>query len=218
MSDDHLDRLIERLNDGDVEAAERAFTAYEPYLRMAVRRRLSGRLRAKLDSMDVVQSAWADVLRGFRENGWRFADRSHLRAFLLRIVYCRLIDRQRQHHQAIARERSLNEVDPRDLPRSVAPRPSEIAEGQEAWERLLGACPPRHQEILRLRRQGLRLTEIAEKTGLHEGSIRRILYDLARRLSVSRRTATRSAGEATDDLADETDLAGEPPEPGPIEL
>jgi len=193
MSEDHLDRLIERLNDGDLDAAERAFTAYEPYLRMAVRRRISGRLRAKLDSMDVVQSAWADVLRGFRETNWRFADRAHLRAFLLRVVYCRLVDRQRQHHQALSRERSLSDVDPQDLPRSSAPRPSEVAEGQEAWERLMQACPPRHQEIVRLRRQGLRLAEIAQRTGLHEGSIRRILYDLARRLSVARRTATRSA-------------------------
>jgi RNA polymerase sigma factor (sigma-70 family) len=196
MSDDHLDRLIERLNDGDVEAAERAFVAYEPYLRMAVRRRLSGRMRAKLDSMDVVQSAWADVLRGFRDNGLKFADRSHLRAFLLRVVYCRLVDRQRQHHIAIERERSLDEIEPHDVPRAATPRPSEVAEGQEMWERVLDACPPKHREIVRLRRQGLRLAEIAEQTGFHEGSIRRILYDLARRLSVSRRTATRSLDES----------------------
>jgi RNA polymerase sigma factor (sigma-70 family) len=198
MSDDHLDRLVERLNDGDVEAAERAFLAYEPYLRMAVRRRLNGRLRAKLDSMDVVQSAWVDVLKVFRETGWRFADRSHLRAFLLRVVYCRLVDRQRQHHQAVERERSLVELDVADMPRSTSPRPSEVAEGQEMWERLLNACAPRHQEIVRLRRQGLRLAEIAEQTGLHEGSIRRILYDLARKLSVERRTATRAGTDSSE--------------------
>ena len=82
MNVDQLDQLIERLNDGDVAAAERAFLAYEPYLRMAVRRQLNGALRAKLDSMDIVQSVWADLLSGFREAGWRFNDRSHLRAFL----------------------------------------------------------------------------------------------------------------------------------------
>ena len=85
MSVDHLDELIERLNDGDVVAAERAFLAYEPYLRMAVRRQLTGPLRSKLDSMDIVQSVWADVLGRFREAGWRFADRSHLRAFLVKV-------------------------------------------------------------------------------------------------------------------------------------
>ena len=75
MNVDQLDQLIERLNDGDVVAAERAFLAYEPYLRMAVRRQLNGPLRAKLDSMDIVQSVWADLLSGFREAGWRFNDR-----------------------------------------------------------------------------------------------------------------------------------------------
>ncbi len=81
MSIDHLDELIQRLNDGDVVAAERAFLAYEPYLRMTVRRQLTGPLHSKLDSMDIVQSVWADVLCRFREAGWQFADRSHLRAF-----------------------------------------------------------------------------------------------------------------------------------------
>ena len=69
-----------------------------------------------------------------------------------------------------------------------APRPSEVAQGREFWERLMEGCPPHHREIVRLRRAGLKLAEIAEKTGLHEGSIRRILYDLARRHSVERRT------------------------------
>ena len=59
--------------------------------------------------------------------------------------------------------------------------------------RMLEQCSPAHREILLLRRQGLLLSEIAERTGLHEGSIRRILYDLARRLAISRRTKARSA-------------------------
>ena len=81
MSAQILDELIERLNKGDIAAAERALLAYEPYLRMAVRRRLSGAMRTKLDSMDIVQSVWADVLSGFRDAGWRFADRSHFARF-----------------------------------------------------------------------------------------------------------------------------------------
>lgn len=183
MSDDHLDELIDRLNGGDALAAERAFLAYEPYLRMAVRRRLTGRLRAKLDSMDIVQSVWVDVLRRFRESGWRFADREHLRAFLLKVTYNRLIDRRRQHHQALEREQPLGETELQDLPRSDQPRPSEIAQGRELWEQMLDKCPPAHRELLRMRRQGLPLAEIAERSGLHEGSIRRIFYDLARRLA-----------------------------------
>jgi RNA polymerase sigma-70 factor (ECF subfamily) len=192
MSIDHLDDLIDRLNKGDISAAERALTAYEPYLRMAVRRRLSGPLRTKLDSMDIVQSVWADVLSGFRDAGWRFADRSHFRAFLVKVARNRLIDRRRQLERAIQRERALDETAAEEMPRARDPRPSEVAQGNELWKRMLEQCPPPHREVLILKRQGLYLSEIAARTGLHEGSIRRILYDLARRMAVARRSATRS--------------------------
>ena len=43
-----------------------------------------------------------------------------------------------------------------------------------------------------MKRQGLPLAEIAGTTGLHEGSVRRILYDLARRLAITRRAAAPS--------------------------
>jgi RNA polymerase sigma factor (sigma-70 family) len=192
MNRDPLDELIERLNRGDMSAAERAFVAYEPYLRMAVRRRLNGPLRAKFDSLDIVQSVWADVLCGLRTAGWRFTDRSHLRAFLVKVARNRLIDRRRQHHHAIEKERALAETGLDQLPQANEPRPSEIAQGNELWKTMLEQCLPAHREILRLKRQGLLLGEIAVRTGFHEGSIRRILYDLARRMSVSRRTAQRS--------------------------
>ena len=83
-----LDDLLAQLCSGDPVAAERVFIAYEPYLRIAVRRRLGHRLRAKVDSMDIVQSVFANVLNGFRAGAWRFAGPPQLRAFLRRIA-CR---------------------------------------------------------------------------------------------------------------------------------
>jgi RNA polymerase sigma factor (sigma-70 family) len=195
MSVEHLDELIEKLNGGDVAAAERAFLAFEPYLRMAIRRQLSGPLRSKLDTMDIVQSVWADVLGGFRDAGWRFTDRSHLRAFLMKVARNRLIDRRRQHHRALEQERSLDQS-VADLPGANQPRPSEIAQEHELWKRMLDECSPAHREILVLKRQGVPNAEIARRVGLHEGSVRRILYELARRLSLPRRSAGTPIGEA----------------------
>jgi RNA polymerase sigma factor (sigma-70 family) len=194
MNDEPLDELIEKLNDGDVTAAERAFLAYEPYLRMAIRRQLTGPLRSKLDSMDIVQSVWADVLRGFRQSGWRFTDRSHLRAFLMKVARNRLIDRRRQHHRALEQERSLDQASAEDLPQANQPRPSEIAQEHELWTRMLEECSPAHRQILILKKQGLSNSEIALRTGLHEGSIRRILYELARRLALPPRNSSASPG------------------------
>src|SRR6516164_6025286 len=101
--DSTLDLLLDQLCRGDAAAAEKVFRVYEPYLRLVVRRQLSPGLRAKFDSIDVVQSVWADVLDGFRAAGWRFTDVNHLRAFLVKATRNRFIDRVRQHQKAVSR-------------------------------------------------------------------------------------------------------------------
>jgi RNA polymerase sigma factor (sigma-70 family) len=102
----------------------------------------------------------------------------------------RFIDRLRQNVKSMEHERSFAESDPEDLPRSRDPRPSEVVQADDLWEQLLALCPPDHHELLRLKQQGLPLAEIGARTGLHESSVRRILYDLARRLD-SRRSQGR---------------------------
>jgi RNA polymerase sigma factor (sigma-70 family) len=186
MNRDPLDSLVERLSDGDSAAAERVFLAFEPYLRMVVRRKLPAQLRAKFDSVDVVQSVWAHVLRGFRDANWRFADAGHLRAFLVRVTRQRYIDHWRRCRTAVAREQPLFEIDPKAAPRSRQPSPSEVAQAGELWERMLVLCPSAHRDILKLRLAGVTVTEIANRTGLHEGSVHRILHTLACRVSVDR--------------------------------
>src|SRR5262245_30693971 len=109
-STDHLQALLESLSFGDEEAVEMACRAYEPYLRMVARRRLPAEARAKFDSVDVVQSVWAHVLKGCRSAGWQFADAAHLRAFLARLTRHRLIDRLRRVRLATELEQPLDEV------------------------------------------------------------------------------------------------------------
>jgi RNA polymerase sigma factor (sigma-70 family) len=188
---DPLDALLEKLCQGDATAAEQVFRTYEPYLRMVVRRQLPTRLRTKFDSADIVQSVWADVLRGFREAGWRFSNTAALRAFLVKVTRNRFVDRARQQRVATQQQRELIEVE--STP-AAAPEPSEVAQAGELWEQLLALCPPAHRELLRLKREGHSLAEIAEQTGLHPSSVRRILYDLARQLAA--RKSEEMAGTA----------------------
>ncbi len=182
-----LDSLLERLCTGDPEAAERVFVAYEPYLRMVVRKKLPPRLRAKFDSIDVVQSVWADLLRGFRESGWQFSDEAHLRAFLVKLTRHRFIDRIRRHRTALARERSLGEIVQVDEPMSRQPGPSEVAEADELRDRMLALCAPSHREIVRMRIAGVSVSEIAARVGMHVGSVHRILQDLACRIALEKK-------------------------------
>jgi RNA polymerase sigma factor (sigma-70 family) len=180
---DSLEGLLEKLRQGDAAAATQLFLAYEPYLRLVVRRQISAALRAKFDSADVVQSVWASVLQGFRQGSWHFRDAEHLRAFLVKATRNRFLDRVRQHLRELEHEQRLVDEDDGGLPPSPHPRPGEVAQAEELWQRLLGLCPAAHVEVLHLKRQGLPLAEIAARTGLHEGSVRRILYEVARRLA-----------------------------------
>jgi len=181
--DEPLQAVLDELCKGDAEAAEKVFRTYEPYLRKVVRRQLPASLRAKFDSIDVVQSVWADVLHGFREAGWRFASVGHLRAFLVRATQNRFIDRVRQHGNALQHEHPIPAEQLAELSPAGGPRVADVAEAEELWERMQALCPPEHHLLLDLRRRGYSLLEIAAQTGLHEGSVRRILRGLARRLA-----------------------------------
>src|SRR5262245_48738766 len=144
--DKPLEQLLAQLCAGDRSAAGEVFTAFEPYLRRAVRRQLPPLLRAKLDSADVLQSVWTDLVRSFREAGCRFVDVDHLRGFLFVATRNRLIDRIRQHERVVNVEKPLGERQPA----SQQPRPSELLVANDLWERILSRCPPEHRAILLL--------------------------------------------------------------------
>jgi RNA polymerase sigma-70 factor (ECF subfamily) len=183
MEVNSLDTLLDRLNGGDEAAAEQLFLQYEPYLRKVVRRLLPAELRAKFDSIDVVQSVFGDVLAAFRQRGMRFTTVAQLRAFLIKATRNRFIDRFRQHQTGARLEQPLEETEPDHLPISPESRPSEVAEAKELWRQLLALCPPEHHELLRLRRLGATASEIAVQVGMHAGSVRRVLRDLSIRLA-----------------------------------
>ncbi len=100
----------------------------------------------------------------------------------------RFLQRLRQHRRALEREQALAQTDYEQLPTCHEPRPSEVAQADELWHEILTLCPPAHRELLRLKKDGLSLAELADRTGLHESSVRRILYDLAHRLAKHRKS------------------------------
>jgi RNA polymerase sigma factor (sigma-70 family) len=176
-----------KLPEDNVVDVEQILLAFEPILRRIVHRQLSAPLRAKLDSMDVVQSVFADFIASMGTACLQFEDAAALRAFLLTMVRNRFIDRVRKYRSELNRERPLDVIDPDDLPASDLPRPSQVAQANDVWDKMLLACPPEHHELLRLKREGLSTAEIAARTGLHEGSIRRVLRRLARKLAFNSR-------------------------------
>jgi RNA polymerase sigma factor (sigma-70 family) len=183
MSAPDTDELLNRLARGEVAVAGELHAAYEAYLRAVVRRQLSDRLRSGCDSADVVQSVWVHVVRHLSSSGWRVGGRSQLRALLATIARRRLVSRARAHARTAREESGGGEVFD-GLAACDQPRPSEVAQAGELWEQMLALCPPEHHPVLRFKREGLPPTEIAARTGLHEGSVRRILRRLARELAL----------------------------------
>jgi RNA polymerase sigma-70 factor (ECF subfamily) len=188
-----LDQLLERLNAGDELAVKRLFVAYEPFMRMVIHRHISGAVRAKFDSADVVQSVWVDFVDGLQKAKWTFDNVDQFRAFLVKMTRNRFIDRLRKHREAVRREVALPFESADVLPVDRAPRVSENFYADELWQQMNQACPPAHRELLAMKRQGASIAEIAERTNLHESSVRRILYEIARRVTRMRKHAASSS-------------------------
>jgi RNA polymerase sigma-70 factor (ECF subfamily) len=180
---DPMEMLLGQLCHGELDAVERAFVTYEPYLRMIVRRQLSGAMRLRFDSLDIIQSVWADLLRGFRAGIWAFDSAEQLRRFLVRATLHRLIDRTRREQRSLRREQSIDPDGLHSIPEAEPCVASADMEADELWQQMLELCPPQHRELLALRREGLPLEVIAARTGLHKSSVRRVLYELAARVA-----------------------------------
>jgi len=185
-----LARMLEQLQRGDVAAAEQLFIAFEPWLRLLVRRQLPTDLQAKFDSVDVVQSIWADLIEGLRHGRWQFEDAQRLRRFLVRATQNRFVDHVRRNRRAADCEQPLADSASSHHPLAEEPSLVEQIQAEDIWEKLMTLCAPQHRAILDLKRQGFGLGDIAVRTGLHEGSIRRILYDIARRFALSEPSAS----------------------------
>lgn len=176
------DDLVEQLLQGDTAALAELFAAYESYLRAIVRGQLSAALRSKFDSVDVVQSVWVQLLRQMERDGCRVNDPAHLRALLVTMARRRLVSRARQCRWVTEADLPADEGEPAADVR--LPQPPDAAQANDLWERMLTMLPPEHHPVLLLKRDGLPLQEIAARTGLHEGSVRRILRRLARELAL----------------------------------
>ncbi|HEV3386253.1 MAG TPA: sigma-70 family RNA polymerase sigma factor, partial [Gemmata sp.] len=155
----------------------------ESYLRAIVRSQLSNQLQSKFDSVDVVQSVWVQLLQKLEQDGCRINDQNHLRALLVTIARRRLISRARQYSLADLKV-TLDDEGWETIFDSRQDMPSETAQANDLWTRMLELTSPEHHKVLILKREGLPLQEIADRTGLHEGSVRRILRKLSRELAL----------------------------------
>lgn len=175
-------RLLAALRAGDPAAAEAICRRYEPVLRAAIRRQLNPRLRARLDSVDIVQDVWASFL-AIPPERLTFDNPAALLAFLSKVASNRVVEvfRKRfgtQSHQ-IDREVRVDVVPgARDRLAGPDPTPSMCVLAREEWDRLVGQFPPGHRVILLRLREGHQYQDIARMANVSLSTVNRVVRRL----------------------------------------
>ncbi len=185
--------LIRQAQDGDQEAFERVFERYYERIHAIVRQRLGKALRADVESLDILQDAMIDAVRGF--DNFELRDDGALTAWLAAIVenrirgtrkylYAAKRDRRRDvHFQQIA-ERMSQSSPSAFQPRDEATPPPEVVEKRDQVEVLLDCLevlPEHYREVLVLRdQQGLAWSEVAERLQRPSADAARMLHAKAK--------------------------------------
>ena len=168
--------LLDQMKAGSNEAAWELVRLYGPHVRSVVRRKMGASLRRSHDTEDFVQAAWASLVRAMP----RLHNVEEPRRFvaLLATIACRRLANEVRRKKPIDPEL----IQPFDESETLAEgkkgavaTPSQIAIAREQWQSLIGDLDPGHQEVIDLRLQGMTYNEIADKTGLHERTARRIV-------------------------------------------
>ena len=183
---------LKRAGDGDEEAAERLWARYYDKVVPAVRVRLGAKLRAKVETMDIVQQVFLEAVQTSKER--EFKSEGHFRAWLSRIVENRIRKTARdwgRQKRAQAKDRPL--LNTRQEVRSGTDkhrRPVSIVEEFDQLELMETAMegmdePVRELIVMRLFEE-LTYGEIGEATGRNEDAARkavsRAVEALARRM------------------------------------
>jgi RNA polymerase sigma-70 factor (ECF subfamily) len=189
VSDDPgpIPELLRRARAGDRDALQGLLERYREFVRLVVRCRSRGQLRARLDSSDLVQET---LLRAAQHLGqFEGADEAAWRAWLGRIAEREVVHQQRHHRaakRAVSREQPLLPADD-SASRTGSPRldqwlaqaqstPSTAAMRQERARLLadaLARLPEAYREVLILRHlQGLSFPEVAGRMDRSDGAVR----------------------------------------------
>jgi RNA polymerase sigma factor (sigma-70 family) len=180
-NDDEFAELLRRARAGESAAIRDFLSQFEQEVRTMVRSRLPRKLRTQFDSTDFVQSVWQSF---FVESDSRdFDNVEHVRRFLFGMVR----NKVREQHRRLTRtekydlareERLYVRRGDREVPREVVspdPSPSAAVQATDRMAQLTAGRSPLEIEVLTLRRQGLTFVEIAERTGINERAVRRVI-------------------------------------------
>jgi len=181
MAEPPLDRVLMDLwRGGDEAAARKLFDTYVERLVALARRRISQRLAARVDPEDVVQSVFRTFFHRVKEGQFSINDEDDLCKLLMRITVHKTL-RQVAFHKAAKRNLGL-EVDQGPDPQERLqellgrePTSEDAVAFLDQLEHFLNRLRPQDRQILEMRLQGYSNEEIADKLGIYDRKIRRVI-------------------------------------------
>jgi RNA polymerase sigma-70 factor (ECF subfamily) len=183
--------LMDQLRSGEDAAAREVFARFASRLIGLARRHLDARLAVKIDPEDVVQSAYKSFFLRQREGGLEVATWDGLWGLLTMITLRKCADRAAQFY---TEKRDVTREMPAGVPDDSSPvlvevaldrepLPDEAAVLAETVEALFRAIDdPDERSILELSLQGHTASEISERLGRAERSVRRLREHIRKRL------------------------------------
>lgn len=175
--------LMERIRFQSRGAANVLIERYAHHVLRVIRRRLDRRLRTRFDSMDFSQEVWASFFAAPTDR-FTFEEPNVLVAYLARMAEFKVIERFRQQllteKYNLSREHGFDSDAVRNAPQPSVPEagPHDHAVAQEEWACLLEELTEREREIVTMLRDEYTHREIAEKLGINEKTVRRLIQRL----------------------------------------
>ena len=172
--------LVDLWRQGDQDAARAIVDRYVDRLVTLARRRLSQRLASRVDAEDIVQSAFRSFFARAKEGRFVFAEQDDLCKLLVRITLHKTL-RQVAFHKAAKRDPSAEtdqgEHHQEQLLALLDGEPTAEAEVAflDQLEHFFSQLRPQERQILELRVQGHSNDEIAQKLGIYDRKIRRVI-------------------------------------------
>jgi RNA polymerase sigma factor (sigma-70 family) len=181
MAEEPQDKeFLELWRSGDEAAARQLVDRYADRLTALARKRISERLASRIDPEDITQSVFRTFFLRAREGQFQVQGPDDLCKLLTRITIHKTL-RQVAYHKRARRDPG-QETAQQDSGEALLqiicatePTPQEAAVFLDELEHFLAEFRPEDQQILALRMEGYTNAEIANKLGITDRTVRRLM-------------------------------------------
>jgi RNA polymerase sigma-70 factor (ECF subfamily) len=170
---------VQRWQAGDEKAAAELYYRYLEKLVGFAQRRLSTKLRARVDAEDVVQSVFRSFFIRAKQGKFSFKDDDDIWKLLVQITIHKTL-KHVAHHRRAKRDAGA-EVSGADGREGLVsylsrePTPEQAAIFVDSLEFFLRELRPADRKILEMRLEGFEQAEIAKRLGVSDRTIRRLM-------------------------------------------